>query len=229
MPAQPKTTMTARPRIALIHATPVAIEPIQAAFKAAWPEAETVNILDDSLSVDRAKDAELTSAMYERFRTLADYAVSYGADGILFTCSAFGAAIEAAAEMHPIPILKPNEAMFEEALAKGTRIGMVSTFAPAMASMEVEFAQAAAGRDPQPVLQSVLAPGAMDALRDGDAATHNRLVAEAAAGLTNVDAIMLAHFSTSRALEAVRAKVSVPVLTSPAAAVARMRSRVGNE
>jgi Asp/Glu/hydantoin racemase len=215
-------------RIALIHATPVAIEPIRAAFKAGWPEAETVNILDDSLSGDRARDAELTSAMYERFRTLADYAVSHGADGILFTCSAFGEAIEAAAQMHPIPILKPNEAMFAEALEKGLRIGMVSTFAPAMASMEAEFAQAAAGRDPLPELRSVLAPGAMDALRNGNAEEHNRLVAQAAAALTGVDAIMLAHFSTSRALDAVRACVKVPVLTSPGAAVALMRSRVGD-
>lgn len=218
--------MSGRVRIALIHATPLAMEPIQAAFAEAWPEAETINILDDSLAVDRARDDDLTPAMFERFRTLADYAVSYGADGILFTCSAFGEAIEAAAEMHPIPILRPNEAMFDAALEKGARIGMVSTFAPAMASMEAEFQAAAAGRDPPVVLQSVLAPGAMEALRSGDAEGHHRRVAEAAATLRDVDAIMLAHFSTSRALDAVRARVSVPVLTSPGAAVSRMRQRV---
>ena len=218
--------MSSRPRIALIHATPVAMEPIQAAFASAWPQAETINILDDSLSIDRAKDPALTPAMFERFRTLTDYAVSYGADGILFTCSAFGEAIEAAAEMHPIPVLKPNEAMFDAALEKGLRLGMVSTFAPAMASMEAEFAAAAAGREPAPVLLSVLAPGAMDALRKGDVAEHNQRVAEAAAKLAGVDAIMLAHFSTSRAFEAVTQRVPVPVLTSPGAAVARMRARI---
>src|SRR5689334_19257164 len=42
-------------RIALIHATPLAVDPIDAAFDAQWPDAERVNLLDDSLSVDRAR------------------------------------------------------------------------------------------------------------------------------------------------------------------------------
>jgi hypothetical protein len=37
---------------------------------------------------------------------------------------------------------------------------------------------------------------------------------------------MLAHFSTSRAADAVRGVVDVPVLTAPDAAVSRMRALV---
>ncbi len=37
---------------------------------------------------------------------------------------------------------------------------------------------------------------------------------------------MLAHFSTARAAEAVRAAIGVPVLSSPEAAVARLRALV---
>ncbi len=218
--------MSARPRIALIHATTVAMEPIQAAFASGWPEAEAINILDDSLSPDRAKAPGLAPEMYSRFLTLTRYAIDHGADGILFTCSAFGEAIEAAARAVAVPVLKPNEAMFEAALALGTRIGMVATFGPSVASMEAEFAAAAAGRKPASGLRSVVAEGAMQALRGGDVEKHNRLVAEAAATLPGVDAIMLAHFSTSRALEAVQASVVVPVLTSPGAAVAKLRARL---
>lgn len=210
--------MSARPRIALIHATPVAIEPVVAAFAQGWPEAELANLLDDSLSTDRAQQKDLAPEMFPRFERLARYAVDNGARGVLFTCSAFGPAIEAAAKALSVPVLKPNEAMFDAALERGRRIGMVATFGPAMQSMETEFTDSS-GRE----LQAILADGAMDALRAGDAETHNRLVAEAAARLRGVDAIMLAHFSTARALNAVKARVSVPVLTAPDAAVARLR------
>ncbi len=99
------------PRIALIHATPLAIDPIGAAFGRLWPEARTTNLLDDSLSADLAAEGRLTDVMIDRFLTQARYVHSCGADAILFTCSAFGPAIEATAAAMPIPVLKPNEAM----------------------------------------------------------------------------------------------------------------------
>jgi hypothetical protein len=49
------------------------------------------------------RDGILTEAMCNRFRTLAQYGAATGASGILFTCSAFGEAIAAAAAQLPIP------------------------------------------------------------------------------------------------------------------------------
>jgi len=51
------------PRIALIHATPHAIEPVNSSFKKLWPEASLQNILDDSLSKDHAAAGYLTADM----------------------------------------------------------------------------------------------------------------------------------------------------------------------
>ena len=70
------------------------MEPIQRAFATRWPESETVDLLDSSLSVDRAKDHDLTPRMFERFVELGAYAHRLGAEAILVTCSAFGPAIE---------------------------------------------------------------------------------------------------------------------------------------
>src|SRR5437763_14715569 len=132
--------MTTLPRIALIHALKHSIAPIEAAFATPWPKARLMNLLDDSLSADLARDGALTGAMTERFLALGNYAVATGADAILFTCSAFGPCIEAVAAAHaPMPVLKPNEAMIEQAVAQGGRIGLLSTFPPTLASMPREF------------------------------------------------------------------------------------------
>lgn len=210
-------------RIALIHAVTVAMAPVEAAFRELWPEAERVSLLDDSLSRDRERDGELTPAMFERFQALGRYARSIGADGILFTCSAFGEAIEVVARESGIPVLKPNEAMFEAALASGPRIGMLATFAPSVASMEREFHALAGHADCAPHLESVCVDAARAALQAGDDETHDRLLGEAAARFAGYDALMLAHFSTSRARDVVQARIDCPVLSAPESAVVKLK------
>ena len=135
-----------KPRITLIHATAVAIDPIRDSFKRLWPLARVTNLLEDSLAVDLAASGKLDQDMFTRFCMLAKYAESSGADAILFTCSAFGPAIEAARAAVGIPVLKPNEAMMEEALASGPRITLLATFEPSLPSMRAELEQLAAKR-----------------------------------------------------------------------------------
>jgi Asp/Glu/hydantoin racemase len=213
-----------KPRIALIHAVTVAIAPVHEAFRRLWPEARCTNLLDDSLSYDLERDKTLTPAMTERFLALAEYAASTGAAGILFTCSAFGDAIEAAARHVRVPVLKPNAAMFEAALAAGRRIAMLATFEPSVASMEDEFRKMAASAQPSATLDTYCVPGAMAALKAGNGAEHDRLIADAAPRFQGYDAVLLAHFSTARAAPGVTATLGVPVYTSPDSAVEKMRS-----
>ena len=210
-------------RIALIHAVTVAIAPVEDAFRQLWPEAECVNILDDSLSLDRERDGVLTEAVTRRILALAEYGAATGAAGVLFTCSAFGEAIEVAAERMPIPVLKPNEAMFEAALRIGRRIGMLATFAPSVASMEGEFREMAEARGGRASIETYCVSGAMAALKSGDGAEHDRLIAEAAPRFADCDAVLLAHFSTSRASPRVASVLDRPILTSPGSAVAKLK------
>jgi Asp/Glu/hydantoin racemase len=214
------------PRIALIHAVTVAMAPVHDAFHELWPAAECIDILDTSLSRDRERDGELTEKMIGRFLLLARYAEDNGADGILFTCSAFGEAIEQAADKASIPVLKPNEAMFEAALAAGQRLGMLATFAPSVGGMEDEFRDMAGAAKSTAVLSSFCVPGAMKALQAGDGAEHDQLVAIAAPRFADHDAVLLAHFSTSRAAAAVKSAVRCPVLTAPGAAVTKLKGLI---
>jgi len=215
-------------RISLIHATPVAVEPVVGAFRRLWPEADVYNLLEDSLAPDLDRAGALDDAMTERFLRLGRYAADCGADGILFTCSAFGTCIEAVAEaLKPTPVLKPNEAMFADALKAGKRVGMIATFQPSVPSMEREFRDMAAAAGSDAVLKAVYAADAMQALLAGDAQAHNRLIADAVAEVGEVDVLLLAQFSMAQARDAVRAKTDAPILTSPESAVRALQAALG--
>jgi len=213
-------------RLALIHATRLAIDPIEEAANALWPEVETISILEEGLSVDRRKSDALSQDLWGRIVSLAGYAESIGAQGILFTCSAFGQAIEEAADRASVPVMKPNEAMFDAAFAHGDRVAMIYTFQPAASGMEEEFREAARARGSAAQIASVFCAGAMDAKRNGDIATHDRLIAETAAAVENADVILLAQFSMASAVDAARRRTALPVLTSPEAAITEMKRRV---
>ena len=210
-------------RIVLIHAIPMAIEPIKCAFNELWPEPEIVNLFDDSLSVDRAKSNVLTTDMEKRFSDLGNYAESIGADGILFTCSAFGPAIDKVAYNLTIPVLKPNEAMSEQALNTGHKIGMLATFEQSIASMSREFCEIRNSLSATGSLDTKLVEGAMEFLRQGNQTKHNDLIAKTAATFKHCDVLMVAQFSMVSAKAAVFRELNVPVLTAPEAAVKKLR------
>jgi len=211
-------------RIALIHATPVAMPPVVEAFRHGWTEVDTFNVLDDALSTDLARAGTLNAALKQRIAALAAYATGIGIDAILYTCSAFGEAIDAVARTAQMPVLKPNEAMFEEALRLGTSIGLLATFQPSLPSLEQEFVDMARAQGKNIILESACAPEAMAALTAGDADQHDRLIAEAVPRLAHCDVVMLAQFSMARARATVQQVIGDKVLTSPDSAVAKLKA-----
>jgi Asp/Glu/hydantoin racemase len=212
-------------RITLIHAVAVAIPPVLEAFREGWPDAEVANLLDDGLTGALAREGGLTPRIEQRIRDLATYAARSGADGILFTCSAFTPAMDLARGDVTIPVLKPDEAMFAAALDVGRRIGVVATFPGTIPVAEPQIRAAAAARGIDVEIVSAAIPEAFKAMNAGDTATHDRLVVDAAVALApRVDVICLAQFSMARARAAVQTRIPIPVLTSPTAAVNRLRS-----
>ena len=214
------------PRIALIHALSHSVDPINAVMASEWPEAVRMNLLDDSLSADLASSGRgLDETMHKRFQDLADYAVSTGAEGILFTCSAFGPCIEAVARRYPhIPVLKPNEAMIADAENATGPVGLIATFGPTLESMPAEF--------PATVdVRFALATGALDALNRGDAQRHDELIAEQAAILSaaGCNTIALAQFSMARARGACEKISGKQVMTTVHSAVLELKRRLSSK
>jgi Asp/Glu/hydantoin racemase len=215
------------PKIFLIHATPLAMPAIKASFDTLWPEARIANLLDDSLSGDLQEQGSITPSIFERFKALAEYGYRSGGRGIVFTCSSFGPAIDACKQSVPIPVLKPNEAMIEEALQYGDKIALLATFAPAIKPISDEFHEYARTLGRKLEILPLVALNALDALRKGDIAGHDELIAEEAKKAANCDVVCFAQFSMTSAAKRCAEASGRPVLTTPDSAVAKLKVLLG--
>jgi Asp/Glu/hydantoin racemase len=210
-------------QVVLIHAVAEAVRPSLAAFEQVWPEAQLTNVFDDGLLELLESQGGITPTVVERIRNLAARAVRSGGDGVLFTCSSFRAAIEQASCDHPIPILGPQQAIAEDAMEIGSTIGIVATLPSAATALIDEFRDRAetAGKSLTFVTETVTDAG--HALQRADYDGFDRLIAESVELLAaTVDVVCFAQFSIARADAYVRKQVSVPLLSGPIAAAARM-------
>lgn len=217
------------PRIALIHALEESVAPIRSAFAEAWAEASTFDLLETSLAPDRALAGRCDDSIMARFKTLSRYAagttgVGGATKAILFTCSAFGPAIDSVKADLRMPVFKPTEAAFTEALSLGSKIGLCVTFEPSLQSLVAELQHMASENSVE--IKPVLAAGALSALKAGDLGEHDELVLRACANLTDVDVIVLGQFSLARAAEPLRRLTDVPIITTPHSAVRSLRARL---
>ncbi|MCX4660805.1 hypothetical protein ACIBCB_19450 [Streptomyces uncialis] len=133
------------PRIALISATPTAMAPAVAGLAEEFPAAEPWSLLDDRLLADAPQDGPLPPALVDRMRRLIGHALAGGADGVLLTCSLYGSVTETVDT--PVPLLAPDTAAFERALAlsSGTgRVLVLASFETAMRDSVARFSAASA-------------------------------------------------------------------------------------
>lgn len=212
-------------RIALLHALEASIAPIQAAFANTWPEADIFDVSDTALA-DHVARHGLDDEVRMRVRAMRDKALSEEASGLLFTGTAFGPILDEVEVGCPVPIERPNTGAFEQALTYGPRVGLLLTFPPSEAALVAEFEQTAAACGARLRLSVQIAVGALDALRAGDAGRHDAIIAEAAATLEAIDCVVLGQFSMARAVGAVKVWRTEPVLSTPRAAVCRLRRRL---
>lgn len=219
--------MKSKEKIYLIHAVDVSIKPSKTSFSKLWPDARFTNILEESLASDLQEDGAMTEAMKSRFKTIGQYCSDAGATAILFTCSAFGSAIQEVKAKHAFPVLTPNEALFEEVLDLGGKIALLTTFEPSVAALRSELAEMSKKLQRSVEVDSVMVPGALDALRAGDEAEHNRLIVQVASEVAGqgkgYSAIVFGQFSMSPAAAAAQKMMDIPVLTTPDCAVRKLK------
>jgi Asp/Glu/hydantoin racemase len=213
-------------RVFLVHPTPLAMAPIDEAFKTLWPQAQTINVLDESLYADIPQDGTLAPAIYDRVASLMRHCELSGADGILFSGSTFGPAVDKARIGMRVPVLRAEEATMEQAVTLGERILLVCTARRAMpvvrGTLDAAIKRAGVARQ----ISELWVKGARDAITSGDVATHDQLIAEQVLAAGDFDVIVFGQISMVAAQVPLPAEITRRIVIGPHATVARMRALI---
>lgn len=207
--------------LGLIHTSATLVPIFASLCKEKLPGVEVFNLADDSLIKDVIKRGELTPRTAARLVQHVLSAQEAGADFILVTCSSIGRAVEMAARLVQVPVLRVDQPMADRAVQTGRRIGVIATL-PTTLEPTADLIQRRATKAGREIkLRSRLCEGAFEALMSGDAAKHDAMVASALMELSKqVDVIVLAQASMGRVVDGLAAdEKRVPILASPVIAV----------
>jgi Asp/Glu/hydantoin racemase len=219
-----------RPRkaktLALIHTSATLVPIFQQLCKARLPDVEVFNIADDSLIKDVIAHDKLRPLTARRLVGHVQSAEAAGADFVMVTCSSIGPAVEVAAGLAGVPVLRVDQPMADIAVRTGRKIGVIATLRTTLSPTAdlIRRRGVAAGKKIKVI--SHLCEGAFDALMKGETARHDAMVARALKALAaQADVIVLAQASMARVVDSLpEADRRVPILASPALAVDYVKS-----
>lgn len=198
-------------RVGVLHTVPALVPVFQGLLTERRGDLDIVHVADGSL-LSRAIASGITGDVESGIRGHLAALRDAGAAAVLVTCSSIGEAATDAAAAVGVPLVRVDEAMAGEAVARATagagRILVLATLAATLGPTSRLVQSAAAGADVD--VQAQVVADAADARAAGDLATHDRLIAEAIAEADDVDVIVLAQASM-----ATGAGGDPRVLTSP--------------
>ncbi|MGE9313244.1 aspartate/glutamate racemase family protein [Niabella sp. CJ426] len=203
--------------LGLIHTSATLVPVFDELCKKYLPGVKVFNIVDDSLIKNTIACGELTPQTSKRVVNYAHSAEEAGANYIMFTCSSIGPAVETAATLAGVPVLRVDQPMADKAVASGTKIGVVATLSTTLepTSDLVRRRAIVAGKNIELIPR--LCEGAFEALMGGDAQKHDDIVGAALKQLSQeVDVVLLAQASMARVVGTLsEADKKVPILASP--------------
>ena len=207
--------------LGLIHTSATLVPVFSQLCKEKLPDVEVFNIADDSLVKGIREAGSLTATIARRVANYLESAELAGADYIMVTCSSIGPAVEAAAKLIGVPVLRVDQPMADQAVQTGKRIGVIATLTTTLEPTADLIRRRAQQAGKEIELTSRLAEGAFEALMGGDAVKHDALVAGALKELSQqVDVIVLAQASMARVVDTLKPEDKrVPILASPGIAV----------
>lgn len=209
-------------KVGIVHTSFALVDVLNALAKRILPEAEVVNIVDDSL-LDDARRTGIDEQLKKRMRGYFMSAADAGADVILNACSTVGETVDTARAEVPIKILKIDEPMAEQAVALGRKIAVMATVESTLGPT-CRLLQAKADEQGREVeLNEILCEGAFELLMSGKTEEFDaRVTEEALKAGENHDVIVFAQASMARLVPELEKQLSVPLLASPEIAMRRL-------
>ncbi|RGO82213.1 Asp/Glu/hydantoin racemase [Enterocloster bolteae] len=202
-------------KVAVIHTTVVTCDGINSRLKALVPDAEVMNIVDDSLLNDVKKEGMLTKEVTRRLLTYALEAQDWGAELILNACSSVGEGVDVIRLLLKIPYLKIDEPMARSAVEKGEKIAVYGTVKTTLEPSARLISHIAEAEKKKVVVDSYLASDAFEALTvEKNQEKHNQIL-EALIRDTGkqYDVLVLAQASMSVLIPCL-ADITKPILSS---------------
>ena len=212
-------------RVACIHTVYSVIADFTAQLRAALGEDVKIHTLyDDFLATDPADTGKFSPINHDRLRLDMRAQALTGADIIVVSCSTLSPSVRLLRPEFNVPVVAIDDAMVREAVARGSRIGLLatanSTVEPSRSALLA--AAKAAGKDVD--VRIICDEDAIRALKAGDRPRHDRMVLEMAAQFADRDVIVLAQASMAHMEKAVAEQMGIATLSSPARCIAEIKT-----
>ncbi|MBS4220892.1 Asp/Glu/hydantoin racemase [Bacillus sp. FJAT-49711] len=202
--------------LAIIHTTPVTVGPLKQLANEVLSEISIMNFMDDSILPQLAQNGGNLNDVKERWIQYAQIAEQMGADIILNACSSVGELVDIAGKVVKVPIVRIDKAMAEEAIKRGTKIGVIATLSTTMNPTLNLLKATAKKREKKVDFLPDLVEEAYKLLISGDQKGHDDLLVEHMSNLSErSDIVVLAQASMARAVPLLAKKQQRKFLTSP--------------
>jgi Asp/Glu/hydantoin racemase len=209
--------------LAFIHSGPAVTPVFDELGQELLPKARLFHMVDESLLQNTIQNGRLDKTTIRRLGRLVESAGEGGAHAVMVTCSSIGPAVPLLRPLFDFPVLRIDEAMAEEAVHLGKKVGVVATLASTLEPTTTLIRDTAIRMQRECEVVACLCAGAFEILLRGDTEVHDRIVLNRVAKLmSEVSVVALAQASMARILAQLPAdQRKVPVLASPRLAMIR--------
>ena len=212
-------------RLAFVHTVAGLVPRFRELAAELVPGVETFDIVDETLLRDATTEGRVSLDTARRLFAHLAAAERHGADAILVTCSSMGGVVDAARPFAAVPLMRVDHAMAEQAVERGSKIGVLATLQSTLGPTAVLIERTAVEASREVEVRDRLCDGAFEALRAGDTDRHDALVRDGLRELIGwADVIVLAQASMARVVETLGDEERrTPILSSPRLGMERMR------